>query len=89
MCYLKRGARGEGDGADKSLERRDPVGGDELGRESAGGVLVEENRLKVADGPGVPGPVPAAVVLGGGAVVLQDGGDARLLQPLDRLLPAA
>ncbi len=52
-------------------------------------MLVEENCLKVADGPGVPGPVPAAVVLRGGAVVLQDRGDARLLQALDRLLPGA
>ncbi len=52
-------------------------------------MLVEEDRLKVADGPGVPGPVPAAVMLRGGAVVLQDGGDAWLFQPLDRFLPRA
>ena len=52
-------------------------------------MLVEEDGLKVADGPGVPGTVPAAVVLRGGAVVLQDGRDARLLQALDGLLPGA
>ena len=51
--------------------------------------LVEENCLEVHDSPGVPGLVPAAVVLRGCSVVLQHRGDARLLQPLQRLLPAA